>query len=197
MIEALKNDDGSDSQFRAEVQFALGSIGGDGTGAIDELIESLGSEVEEVQISACYALGAIGPGGQSGRCRVDENLDSDDQYLALISAWSLVRIQPGDKDLAAKATPLLAAALQHETPQVRIESAIAPGRDRPCCKSAVPALEKAQAEGDDALKAAATAAFGKNQTVSVSSWPMLPASAKSKPHCETLHTARCVCTPMM
>ena len=123
IIEALKEDDGSDAQFRAELRFALGDIGSTNAEAVGELTESLASEVDDVRLSACFALGPIGPAAAAAVPALEKNLDGDHEFLALVSVWALLKIKPGDKDLAPKATLLLAAGLTNENPQVRVECA--------------------------------------------------------------------------
>jgi HEAT repeat protein len=159
LIAALQNDDGSDPQFRAEVQFALGTIGSTSPDAVGELVESLSSEDERVRHSACFALRKIGPAAAEAVEPLKQNLASEDRFLALVSIWALLSIQPGDQATAQQAVPLLAEGLSHENEMVGIESARSLGELGPAAK---PALEKLEAiDGSEALKAAAAEAIMK------------------------------------
>jgi HEAT repeat protein len=161
IIEVLKNDDGSDPQFRAELQFGLGSIGSDDASAVPSLVESLNSDNEQVRNSAIFALRNIGPAAGEAAAALRKNLKSEDKFLALISAWSLLAIQPDDAEAAQEAVPALIAGLSWDNENVQIESAKALGELGPAAKSAVPELEKVK--GSEALQAAVDEALKKIQ----------------------------------
>lgn len=159
LVEALKKDNGSDPQFRAEVQFALGSIGSTDADAVPALIQSLSSEDEQVQHSACYALRQIGPAAKDAVEPLEKNLDSKDHYLALLSVWALLSIEPDNQAIVERAVPLLAEGLSHENEMVRIECCRSLGELGPAAKGALEQLEAV--DGSEQLKAAAADAIKK------------------------------------
>jgi HEAT repeat protein len=131
-----------DESVRAELQFALASIGPDAAPAVEQLVKSLDSEHEECKEGAIYALGKIGPAAAAAVDKLKTFLTSDDNELRTISVWALRRIEPENEETAALALPVLIELLQDDVALVRMEAARSLGEMGAQAKSAAEPLEK-------------------------------------------------------
>lgn len=147
--EALKAED--DPNFQAEVLLALGAVGSKAAGALEEIRPFLKSDSRELKLNAVYALGKIGPGALSAQEEVTALLASDDAFTRFAAAWALAHISPEDKDVAARAVPVLTETVanagegfaSHEAAK-----ALAMFGER--AKSSIPQLREAAADGNEA-----------------------------------------------
>jgi len=149
-----------DVMFRRQAQLALSAIGPEAKDAIPLLIESLASEDLEVRGTACYALGKMGPAAAEAVPELEKRLGELDGGMRTPFIWALMQIRPGDKELEAKAVPLLLEALKHENDLVRQEAATSLGQIGSAATPEVIARLKEMAEkdtDDDAREAAADA----------------------------------------
>lgn len=140
---------------------ALANIGPAAKDAVPALIKGLEQQGDANSDAAdfVFALGSIGPDAAKAAPRLLPLLDGSDRNLALISAWSLSRMEPTAPNTAAKTVPVLISGLSATTPAARQAAAEALGGLGPLAKSALPALAKASADDNQAVRDAATKAL--------------------------------------
>ncbi|MBA2114322.1 HEAT repeat domain-containing protein [Bremerella alba] len=155
LADALSSED---EQFQAEVLMALGAIGEQSSGAIQQIRPFLKSDSRTLQLDALYALGRIGAGAVSTKGEIEPLLSSEDAFTQFAAAWSLAHIAPEDADVAAKAIPVLILHL-NDTSQDYIpgEAAQALGMFGDKAKSALPELKKSAESGNEAAAEAVKA----------------------------------------
>lgn len=162
IIEALQGLSASEEDvlFRRHAQLALAAIGPEAKDAIPLLIESLASDDLEVRGTACYALGKMGAVAAEAVPVLDKRLQELDGGSRTSLIWALMQIRPGDKDVEAKAVPLLVEALSYDHELVRLEAATSLGQ---IASAATPEIiarlkEVAEKDADDDVREAAAAA---------------------------------------
>ena len=146
--------------FRRHAQLALSAIGPEAKDAIPLLIESLAAEDLEVRGTACYALGKMGAAAAEAVPVLEKRLQELDGGSRTSFIWALMQIRPGDKDVEAKAVPLLVEALSYDHDLVRLEAATSLGQ---IASAATPEIiarlkEVAEKDTDDDVREAAAAA---------------------------------------
>lgn len=162
IIEALQalSSSEEDVLFRRHAQLALSAIGPEAKDAIPLLIESLASDDMEVRGTACYALGKMGAAAAEAAPVLEKRLQELDGGSRTAFIWALMQIRPGDKDVEAKAVPLLVDALGHENDLARLEAATSLGQiDSAATPEIIARLkEVAEKDTDDDVREAAAAA---------------------------------------
>jgi len=149
-----------DAHVAEEAIMALGAIGPAAKEAVPALAKALeGDDKDGNDVEVAMALGRIGPDAAAAVPALVKLLDSANADLAEMSAWSLSRVSPESVTIAAKAVPVLVKPLTTSTPQCRVLAAEGLGNFGPLAKDAAPALEKATADDDPAVAAAAKKAL--------------------------------------
>ena len=150
-----------DEGFQGEVLMAIGSIGEKAAGAMNAVKPFLKSDNRSLKLHALYALGKMGQGALPVKAEIMPLLSSDDNFTKFAAAWALAKIAPEDEAAAKEAVPVLTAALT-ETGDgyVPVEAAKALAMFGNKAKSALPALEKSAAAGNEAA-AEAISTIGK------------------------------------
>ncbi|TWT39018.1 HEAT repeat domain-containing protein [Blastopirellula retiformator] len=160
LIETLKVDD---PQVQSEAMMVLGGLGAAAAPATDDIAKFLDSPTAGLQQSALYALGSIGPTAKATIPQIAPLLDSDVEFTKVAAGWAIAHID-STSPAAAKATPVLTAALTEGSDLVRLEAAKSLGMLGKQAASAKAALTKAANEdSSDAVRAAAAEALTKVQ----------------------------------
>jgi HEAT repeat protein len=146
-----------DARAASEAALALAKIGPAAKAAVPQLSAALAKPDCACPHAIAYALGSIGADAAAAEPALLATLKSDDRSLAVMGAWALTKVKPADA--VAKAVPVLIAGLGDAHPQTRRVAAEALGELGPQAKSAAAALEKASADQDPAVRAAAAEAL--------------------------------------
>jgi HEAT repeat protein len=158
-LVAIVKDDQRE-EVRHAIIDALEAIGTASKDSLPALISMLTDDNLDIRRAATFALGKIGPPAKSALPAIRTNFDTREE-LRPVSIWAMVRISPDDDKVAAKAVPLLIAALRREEGFVRFEAAETLGLIGPRARAAVPALEAAKEDPDDFVRQAVVEALTK------------------------------------
>jgi HEAT repeat protein len=151
-----------DPEFQRECVFTLAAIGPGAAPAMEYLVDVVRNAAPPLQYAASYALGRIGSGAAAATPALRPLLESDDSFLRTAAAWALLKIDPAkNADLQPLAIGLFTAALADERPEVRAAMAQALAEQGPAAKTALPALERALHDREEAVRDAAAEAVSK------------------------------------
>jgi len=159
LMAAYKDE--KDPEVRADILFALGSIGPQAKEAVNLACEGCSEENQGIRYASFYVLGSIGPEAIQGKESLKSHLDDEDDYYAATAAWALARIDEDDPDVVQKGIPLFIKALKSQEPFVRHEAADSLAELGPLAKSALPELEQAAKDHNPSVAEAAKAAIEK------------------------------------
>jgi HEAT repeat protein len=152
----------SEPLAQREILMTLAAIGPPAQAAVPQIVPLLKSDNPQARYGAAYALGRIGPPAVEAVPNLMAQLTSDDSFYRVTSAWALSHIAPRTPEVARAIAPILAGALRHERPFVRIEAAEALGRLGPAAGPAIPELERmATNDPNERARKTAAAALGK------------------------------------
>lgn len=156
-LVALVHDEDIDTAN--EAVHALAKIGPGAKQAVPELIKAVENPESPVHRAAIYALGKMGPDAQSAEPALLKLMKHADCKVSLLSAWALIEIKGPSAETAAVVLPTLETDLAAPLPHSRKGAAEVLGRLGPFAKSAVACLQKAAADEDADVRAAAAKAL--------------------------------------
>jgi len=148
-----------DADTCREAAIALAKIGPAAKAAVPALSDLVGKQEAPARYAACYALGRIGPDASAAKPALLALLSGTDETIGLIGAWALAQIDPKAADVAAKSVPVLVRGLSDQDVRFRHQAASALSKLGPLAKEALPALEKATHDENEAVRAAAQEAI--------------------------------------
>jgi HEAT repeat protein len=135
-------------ELRREALFALGALGPAAAPSLEAVVVALADEDADVRHTACYALGKMGPAAAAALPKLQAAWTSEDAFLRIAAAWAALKVAPQNEDVKRQVVPHLTKGLADEREHVRLECAYALGELGAVAKSAIPALQQAQAEDD-------------------------------------------------
>lgn len=149
------------SRVANEAIIALGKIGPGAKEAVPALVKALSQPVDkDMNFTAiAFALGKIGPAAAAGDATLEDKLSSKNDNVRVMSGWALAQISGSSTEVAAKAVPVLTAALSSSDEVDRMFAAEALGGFGPLAKDAGDALKKATGDADKNVSEAAAAAL--------------------------------------
>lgn len=148
-----------DPQVAVEATVALAKIGPAAASAVPALSAALDRQTCPNVHAIAYALGSIGPAAVAAETKLHHLAASKDRSLAAVSAWAVTRLHPKSAALAAKAVPIIEAALQEPLPESRCAAIEALASLGPLAKPAGKSLEAMLQDKDPEVRTAAAKAI--------------------------------------
>jgi HEAT repeat protein len=148
-----------DERVAQEAILALAAIGPDAKAAVPSLISGIKTPDNPNAHAAAFALGKIGKNADTAVPALIGRVGGSDPHLALVCAWALVNIKPDSAEITERVLPVLTKGLTAELPLARLGAAQALGKLGPAANDALPALEKATHDKDNAVREAAAKAI--------------------------------------
>ena len=148
-----------DPRVADEAVMALAKIGPGASAAVPALLRALQRAEDSSRYAIAYALGRIGPAAAEAKPALEKLLTGEDDTLSLVSAWALVQIGAADPDTAARVVPVLIGGLARPDARYRQEAARALEKLGPRAKDALPALNAARGDADQAVREAVARAL--------------------------------------
>jgi HEAT repeat protein len=148
-----------DSRVAVEATLALGKIGSEAKSAVPALSAALDRKECPNVHAIAFALGCIGPAALAAEPKLHHLAANKDRSLASVSAWAVTRLHPNSAEIAAKAIPIMEAALQEPLPETRSAAIEALASLGPLAKPAQTALEKMLHDEDPQVRATAAKAL--------------------------------------
>lgn len=148
-----------DKRVAVESALALANIGPEAKSAVSALAAELAKKDRPNLHAVIFALGRIGPGATAAEDNLHHLAASKDHSVAAIAAWAVTRLHPTSEKIAAKAIPIIEAALRDPLPETRRAAVESLGSIGPMAKAALPALEKSSHDSSAAVRTAAAKAI--------------------------------------
>lgn len=141
--ELIRLTQSNDLALQHETVIALGRIGPAAASVVPALTATLDSKSTIVRHSAMHSLRLIGLASKSAVPRLSQLAREKDPLLSVAAAWALVEIDPENDRLVKLALPVLVAALNNPSEDVRSDAVAALGDVGAAAVSAVAARDLA------------------------------------------------------